>query len=204
MSKARRGQRSAPALGTSRQRRQPQDELRCDQDAIAAAQALALRALEDRLGQASCAAHLYDLALRTVRCAHPSACAALLEFDAESLSSCRSDVVPSSGRSRHLVDRIAAAPLSIDADDLWTINYGRQDGPASLESLLERRLGLCGLVVGRVRLDGAVVALLLLRPSSAAALDRDRTFVNRVTDRVSTRMDAAMDTFWASVSNGSP
>ncbi|WP_354700497.1 hypothetical protein [Paraconexibacter sp. AEG42_29] len=145
------------------------------------------------------ASDLYDLALRTVRRAHPSACTVLLEVDAERLASCRSDAVPTSGCSRQLVDRVAAESLALGADDHWVISHGRHDGIDPLETLLESRLDLSGLVVGRVRLDGAVIALLVLHLSPGLQLDRDRDFVDGVAERVSARMDAAMDSFWASV-----
>lgn len=159
----------------------------------------ALRALDASLVHTTWQ-ELYDVALRAVRMSHPSACAVLLEADAERLGVRRSDGRFGSKASRLLAARISMAPLDLDRDDLTAIEQGPDEfGRDPLRVTLERRLRLTSPAVGRLRLDGIVVALIVLDHSPYPATTADRRFVDEVAERISVCMDSRLGAFLASL-----
>lgn len=194
------GSRRGHQVPTSRViTRSSRDDTPCAPDARAIGHEAALRNLDASLTYATWP-ELYDQALRTVRRSYPSACAVLLEVDAERLTSRQPDGVFSSMASRRLAERVGAAPLNIDGEDLAVIEQGEDDlGNDPLRGTLERRLQLNGPAIGRLRLDGVVVALIVLDRSPRPTTTADRHFIAQVAEHISRRIDDVLDAFLASL-----
>lgn len=163
----------------------------------------ALHTLEHRQHHARSLSQVYDLALEAARRQFPSSSAALAEVDAERLSVHTEpfDDSPSSGGRG---GRMQVAPFTLDAGDVDAIERSTDpEAPDPLERLLRRRLGLVWPAIGRIRMDDAVIALLIVNHrASRAPTAADRLLVRQMADLTATAVARLRGALFADLDRG--
>lgn len=161
--------------------------------------------VEERLQKCASVAELYDTALVELSDMYPSACVIALDVDAERITAHPSSARASSpAAATRAVERIQRTPVTLSHGTYAAVSSHRRAGHDPLADVLRVAIGLSCPAIGRIRLSGSVVALLVVdQRTLGASTDREAHTLQRLCDLVSSRAELILDSVFAELARES-